>query len=237
MDIEILHEVLRGGLTKIHEASAVLVGGHSIDDSEFKYGLSVTGTVHPDGVWTNQGGQPGDLLILTKPLGTGVISTALKQNKASSRSTKQIEASMTTLNRRTCEILQGGKVHACTDVTGFGLIGHACEMIEGTTLGMVLHADQIPCFAEALQYVEQGLVPGGLKRNRTFRSPMVEASPSISPHLLDILYDPQTSGGLLVAVPPDQSSALLHQMHDAGISDAVIIGELTALSRGQIHIQ
>jgi selenide,water dikinase len=227
LDIGVLREVLRGGLEKVREAGAVLVGGHSIDDPELKYGLSVAGTVHPDRIWTNLGARPGDRLILTKPLGTGVVSSALKRGKASAAAVEQIVASMVALNRRAAEILaEQAEVHACTDVTGFGLLGHACEMVQDSEVGLVLASDQVPLFPEALGYVAQGLKPGGLGRNREYRSPMVEVDAGVPPERVDLLYDPQTSGGLLAAVPADQAPAVVARMQAEGIAAAAVVGEV-----------
>ena len=148
MDISILREILRGGIEKIREAGVVLVGGHSVDGQELKYGLSVTGTVHPDKVIRKEGSAPGDKLILTKPLGTGIVSTAIKGGVASTQAIAKVVKSMTTLNQKASEIMQEIGVHACTDITGFGLLGHAAEMIEGTGVGMVIYANSVPIFPE-----------------------------------------------------------------------------------------
>jgi len=233
MDISVLREILLGGLDKMREAGVVLVGGHSVEDAELKYGLSVTGVIHPDRVILNQGARAGDKLILTKPLGTGIISTALKGGEASEAAVAKSVGSMTTLNKKASELMLTAEVHACTDITGFGLLGHACEMIEGTDVGMVIYA----CFPEAKEYAEMGMVPGGTARNREFRTSMVKIDKNVSKITVDILFDPQTSGGLLMSVPAAAAEPLLRKLHRAGIKSASLIGEVVAKPRGRIVVR
>jgi selenide,water dikinase len=237
MDISILRETLKGGLNKMREAGVVLVGGHSVEDPELKYGLSVTGVIHPDRVIMNNGAQVGDKLILTKPLGTGIISTALKGGEASEKAVAKSVKSMATLNRKASELMLTVDVHACTDITGFGLLGHACEMIEGTDVGMVIHPDAVPYFPEAKEYAEMGMVPGGTTRNRDFRLKMVEIDKNVSKVMVDILFDPQTSGGLLISVPAADAEPLVKRMRREGIKDATIIGEVVAKPKGRIVVR
>jgi selenide,water dikinase len=237
MDVAILQEVLRGGSDKMAEAGVLLVGGHSVDDPELKYGLSVTGTVHPDRVLKNTGCVPGDALILTKPLGCGIISTAIKADAASSEAQAKIIASMKTLNRKSAEIMEGQGVHACTDVTGFGLLGHACEMVEGTGAGMVIRASAVPVFPEALEYAASGLVPGGAYRNRDFRAGMVDMHGGVGDTFSAILYDPQTSGGLLIALPEAEAGGLLNRLREAGVREASIIGRIVDEHPGRIVVE
>jgi selenide, water dikinase len=236
MDIAVLHEVLRGGLEKLREADVTLVGGHSVDDAEIKYGLSVTGTIHPRRVLTKGGGRPGDRLLLTKPLGTGIINTALKRGQASAEAVQRVTASMIALNRVAAELIRGTDVHACTDVTGFGLLGHAAEMIDGGEVGLACDAAAVPLFPEALPYAEAGLKPGGLQRNRDYRASMIDVAPSVPGPLLDVLYDPQTSGGLLAAVPAEQADDLLRRLRAAGAT-AAIVGEVVAAPAGRIAVR
>jgi len=236
MDISILREILAGGVDKIHEAGAILVGGHSVEDQELKYGLSVTGTIHPLKVVLNTGARAGDRLILTKPLGTGIISTALKGGVVDEGAITRVTKSMATLNGEAAELMQEIGVNACTDVTGFGLIGHACEMIEGTDIGMVIHSAAVPFFPETKELAEMGLIPGGLHRNREFRLPMVEIDKMVPAYLADILFDPQTSGGLLIAVPEQKATVLLERMQQEGIEEAAIIGEVVAEPKGKITV-
>jgi selenide,water dikinase len=237
MDISILRETLKGGLSKMREAGVVLVGGHSVEDNELKYGLSVTGVIHPDRVIMNNGARVGDKLILTKPLGTGIISTALKNGKASDKAVAKSVSSMTTLNKKASELMLTIDVHACTDVTGFGLLGHACEMIEDCDVGMIIHPDLVPYFPEAKEYAETGTVPGGTARNRDFRIKMLEIDKNVSKVMVDILFDPQTSGGLLMSVPAAAAKPLVKRMRQEGIRDAAIIGEVVAKPKGKIVVR
>ena len=237
MDIAILHEILRGGLDKMREAGVVLVGGHSVDDEELKYGLSVTGIIHPKKVVMNNGAKPGDKLILTKKLGTGIISTGIKAGKVKKSTIKKVTQSMTTLNKIASEVMMLVGIHACTDITGFGFLGHTAEMLEDTDNGMVIDSSAVPFFPEARTFAESGLLPGGLHRNRDFRKGMVEFGQDVPEYLSDILYDPQTSGGLLIAVAKTKASRLLKAMYDAGVSDAVIVGEVVDKPKGKIIVQ
>ncbi len=237
MDFSILREVLKGGLAMMHEAGVILLGGHTVDDPELKYGLSVTGTIHPAKVVHNTGSKPGDKLILTKPLGTGIISTAIKRGTASKEAIASIVKSMTTLNRTASEVMLAVGVNACKDITGFGLLGHAAEMIEGTDVGMVIDSAAVPIFAEAKEYAESGMIAGGLHRNRDYRKNMVDIDGSVPQYLQDILFDPQTSGGLLIAVPKAKASRLLKKLHSEGVIEAVIIGEVVAKPKGRIQVR
>jgi len=226
MDISILREILRGGLDKIREAGATLVGGHSVEDSELKYGLSVTGTIHPSKVLTNVGAEVGNRLILTKPLGTGIINTAIKAGMAKEESIEMVTNYMARLNRTASEVIQEIGANACTDITGFGLVGHAFEMIQGTGKGMIIHVSSVPVFPEAVNFAEMGLVPGGTYRNREFRINQVDIDPNVSPYLSDILFDPQTSGGLLIAVPGEKAEKMVKRLNGKGIEEAAIIGKV-----------
>ena len=236
MDISVLQEILAGGLEKVHEAGAIVVGGHTVEDDELKYGLSVTGVIHPAKVVLNTGARAGDRLILTKPLGTGIISTAIKGGVASAGAEAKIVKSMTTLNRKAAELMQETGVHAGTDVTGFGLLGHAGEMIDGSDVGMVIHSAAVPFFTEAKEYAEKGLTPGGLHRNREFRASMVSMKKSVPDYMADILFDPQTSGGLLISVAPEKAQDLLARMHREGIPEAALVGEVVAEPKGKIIV-
>jgi selenide,water dikinase len=238
LPMDLLRDVLRGGLDKLQEAGVPLVGGHSIDDTELKYGLSVSGLVHPKQIWTNQGARAGDRLILTKRIGTGVVSTALKRGAASARAVDQIIESMRTLNRVAAGALleRGTAVHACTDVTGFGLIGHALEMIRGSDLGLRIDGDRVGLFDGALEHVRQGVVPGGLGRNREHCSPHVDVGGEVEPALLDLLHDPQTSGGLLLAVPGAAADEAVRLLRERGVVEAAMIGEADATMPGRIQL-
>jgi selenide,water dikinase len=236
-DISVLSDILRGGFDKLREAGATLVGGHSIDDPELKYGLAVTGVIHPSRIVTKDGAKAGDKLILTKPLGTGVVSTALKGGIAGEEAVARIAASMTTLNKKASELMQEVGGHACTDITGFGLLGHACGMIDNGAVGMEVHVSSIPLFPDALQFAQMGLVPAGTQRNREFRLNMIEQAYEIDDNMWNILFDPQTSGGLLVSVPGKEAEVLLQNLYRHGVRDAAIIGEVIGEPKGKIIVR
>jgi selenide,water dikinase len=236
LDISMLRRIIQGGLDKMREADVVLVGGHSIEDSELKYGLSVTGFIHPAQVLTKKDLEVGDRLILTKPLGTGIINTAIKRGAASRDITDRVTHTMGILNRDAAVTMQRHTVHACTDITGFGLLGHLAEMVEGSGLGVRLSFQKIPVFPEAIEYAGMGMVPGGASRNREFREPMVVAASSLDPVSSDILYDPQTSGGLLISVSRDSADDLLRELQAKGIARAAVIGDVVSEPREKIVV-
>ncbi len=236
MDIKVLRDILAGGLHILEKAGTVLLGGHSIEDDELKYGLSVTGFVHPDKILANQGLLPGDHLILTKPLGTGIMNTAVKAGLASAGQIRAVTKLMKTLNRDAAEVMTGFPISACTDVTGFGLLGHLAEMIAGTRVGVTVFSDRVPLISGAMEFAGMGLVPGGAFRNRKFRENMVSSHSRISPVLRDLLFDPQTSGGLLMGCPENHSQQLLNALHRQGISDATVIGQATDVQPGVMTI-
>jgi len=233
---EALQAILAGGLDKIHEAGALLVGGHSVDDPELKYGLAVTGIVHPDRVLTNRGARPGDKLILTKPLGTGIIATAVKGRLASPEAQAAAVQVMATLNKAAAECLEGLPVHAVTDITGFGLLGHALEMAAASGVELILRAAQVPVLEAAREFAAMGLVPAGTFANRNFCAKSLVAAPRLDPLLLDILSDAQTNGGLLIAINGGEAERLVQRLHDAGVSAAAIIGEVGAVGEGKIRV-
>ncbi len=203
-DLDVLAEILNGGASKMREAGCAVLGGHSVNDDEIKFGYSVTGTIHPGRILANSTARPGDVLLLTKKLGTGVISTALKRGIADPAHVQAAIDSMLTLNRGACEAMLAFEVHACTDVTGFGLIGHAREMALGSGVTIEIAAAQIQFLPGAVDYARQGAIPGGLKNNRDFASCVVEGSSEVD----DLLYDPQTSGGLLISIAERDAAAL-----------------------------
>jgi selenide,water dikinase len=237
MDISILQDILKGGVDKLREAGVALIGGHSIDDPEIKYGLSVTGTIHPGKMITNGGAKPGDRLILTKPLGTGIINTALKGGAVSHEIIKKVTLYMATLNRQAAELMAEYHVHACTDITGFGLIGHIYQLSCNSQVGLKIYSTSIPFFSEAREYIEHGFLPGGLKRNRDFYSQYTEFADEIPPFMNDLLFDPQTSGGLLIALDAASAESLLDKLKKAGIKDSSIIGEVLAKPAAHIFIE
>ena len=224
MGVEPLREMLAGGAATLREADTVLLGGHSVADEELKYGLSVTGFVHPMKILTNQGLRPGDCLILTKPLGTGIINTAIKGGLAGDKTILRVTELMATLNRKAAEILRSQMISACTDVTGFGLLGHLAEMICGTGTGVTIESGKVPLLAEAYDFAAMGLVPVGAHKNREFRKDRVRAAATFDPVLRDILYDPQTSGGLLFGCSEKEAIGLIQRLHNEGIGEAAIIG-------------
>lgn len=234
MGIEILREILRGGLDTMREAEVVLIGGHSIEDNELKYGLAVTGLVHPDSFLTNTGAQIGDRIILTKPLGTGIINTAQKGGLAAPEAVQGAADVMTVLNRKAAEVMRGFHVHACTDVTGFGLLGHLSEMLGEGEIGIKVFVDAVPILPGTEEYAGMGLVPGGTHRNREFYAPKVQGGKGFSPALLDILYDSQTSGGLLIATTKKDADGILRFLQEVGVEDACIIAEVVAKPKGKI---
>jgi selenide,water dikinase len=225
MDLAVLKEILRGGLEQLREADVALAGGHTVTDPELKYGLAVNGLVHPDRVLTNRGARPGDRLLLTKPLGTGIVNTAIKGGLASAEAIAEVVESMSALNREAAAVATTHPVSACTDVTGFGLAGHAREMIDGQGVGFVLDASALPFFEPAREYAEMGLLPGGLQRNRTHCTPHVEIAAGVPQHLSDLLFDPQTSGGLLFTLAADRADAALAELLEKKLT-AAIIGEV-----------
>jgi len=233
---EVLQAILAGGLDKIHEAGALLVGGHSVDDTELKYGLAVTGVVHPDRVLTNGGARPGDKLVLTKPLGTGIIATACKGRLASPAAEAAAVQVMTALNQAAAEGLEGLKVHGVTDITGFGLFGHALEMAAASRVELTFRAHQTPMLEAAREYAAMGLVPAGSFANRNFCAKSLVIEAGIDPVLLDIMSDAQTNGGLLIAIDPNDAETLLNRLHGAGVSAAAIIGEVSAAAPGAIRV-
>jgi selenide,water dikinase len=225
LDQTILTEILRGGAEKVREAGAIITGGHTVTDKEPKYGLAVTGLVHPAHILAKSGAQPGDLLVLTKPLGVGLITTALKQQVADPAHVKAAVQSMNTLNRHAAHLAQRFEAHACTDITGFGLLGHALEMTSASNVMFHLHFDALPLLPGAIEYAEREIFPGGLLRNRDFVLPYVRFADRITAAQRAILYDPETSGGLLMALDPNQARSYVAQAGVDGI-DARLIGEV-----------
>lgn len=221
LDVEILGEILAGGAEKVKEAGAVLAGGHTIQDNEPKYGLSVTGFVHPDKMWKNYGAKTGDILILTKPLGSGILNTAAKAELASDKEIAFGVKVMTTLNRYARDIARKYRIHSCTDVTGFGISGHALEMAEGSEKTLVIHTKKVPVMDGVKEYAQMGLIPEGAYRNREYAKNRVRSQVS-EVWLEDVMYDPQTSGGLLLAVHPDDRGALMKELETLELSCAVI---------------
>ena len=236
LDISYLRDILQGGLDKMAEANVILLGGHTVEDAELKYGLAVTGTVHPDRLITNSGAQTGDKLILTKSLGTGIINTAQKAEMASPEAVRVVTTSMSTLNKKAAELMCMHQAHACTDITGFGFIGHASNLAHNSKISLTLFSNRIPLFPNVTEYAQMGLSPGGLFRNKDFYSDKVSFSESVDILLRDILFDPQTSGGLLIAVPPQEADELVEHLHAENIPEATIVGETGSAAPGTIMV-
>jgi len=259
-DLEILERILAGGLSKMIEAGCTVVGGHSIRDEETKFGYSVTGVIHPQRVLTNLGAQPGDRLLFTKALGTGVISTAIKKGVAKQDWIDAAVTSMSTLNKAAAEVIISGRgvteqsptsrkprdvghpasgptwsVHALTDVTGFGLIGHAREMALASNVSLVFYSANIPVLQGALDCIHAGFIPGGLKANRDFAECLVGYDPSVPDDIRTLLFDPQTAGGLLISVVAEDAAPLTRALHDAGVP-AAEIGEVIPLTKPLINV-
>lgn len=225
LGLELLSEILRGGAEKVREAGAVIAGGHTVTDKEPKYGLAVTGIVHPKRIITKGGARPGDQLILSKPLGAGVVTTALKNNKADAEHVRFAVTSMARLNRDASRLAQKYQVHAMTDITGYSLLGHGHEMAHLGHVKFHLHYDAIHWLPGAQSYGEQEIFPGGMGRNRLYFEQWVDFGANISELQQSLLFDPQTSGGLLMAVAPEKANALLDELLDAG-DNASLIGEV-----------
>jgi selenide,water dikinase len=236
MDLAILREIIRGGMDKLREAEVALVGGHSIYDKEIKYGLSVTGTIRPDRILVKRNLRSGDRFILTKPVGTGVVNTAIKAALATPGLVERVTRLMATLNRDAAEVMAAYDVGACTDVTGFGLLGHLAEMVCGAGLGVRLDAKRVPVIPEALEFAAMGLIPASAYQNRSFREGMIKLADTVSRELKDLLFDPQTSGGLLITVRRDQAAALVADLQKRGMEAAAIIGEVVAGSLEKIWV-
>ncbi len=227
-DMAILGEILRGGLDKIREAGASLVGGHSVCDPEIKYGVSVTGLVDPAKIWTNSGARPGDKLVFTKQLGTGIIAAAIKQQVAPQASIDAALESMTTLNAEAKRQAESLDVHAATDVTGFSLMGHLYQLARASNVAVTLNSAAIPILPGALHLAEQNITPGGTERNRAYAAPYSDIASAIPQPFTDILYDPQTSGGLLFALSPEDADTLVRIRQEKN-QPVAIIGEVSAI--------
>lgn len=236
MEIDALGEVLKGGADKVREAGAVVIGGHSIIDEEIKYGMAVTGVVHPDRVIRNVGVQEGDAMVLTKPLGTGIITTALKRDKAPKESIQAAVASMTTLNNIASTVMRNFPVHACSDVTGYGLLGHALEMASGSSVTLILESSKLPLLHRAARLADKGYLTGGCKRNREYLKDKITVDSSIREGLVETAFDPQTSGGLLIALPQKHAAKLVEELRANGVKAACQIGYATSLQKAWVRL-
>ena len=236
-DLDVLQQILAGGLSKMMEAGCVVIGGHSVRDPEIKFGYAVTGTIHPQRVWKNIGAQAGDVLVLTKALGTGVISTAIKRGEAKQAWIDAATRSMTTLNAKAALIASEGQfaIHAATDITGFGLIGHAREMASGSGVALKIEAAKVPLLEGALECVRAKFIPGGLNNNRDYAECMVSYDSNVPEEIRTILYDPQTAGGLLLSVACEDAQRLATALREASVP-AVEIGQVMPRQKPLIQI-
>ncbi len=236
LPLSVMTDILRGGQDKVTEAGAVVAGGHTSVDKELKYGLSVTGIIHPKKIYTNANAQVGDRLILTKPLGMGILSTALKLGLAGEEIAAKIGAIMARLNKKPAEIMKRFRVNSCTDVTGFGLMGHLYEMMKASGTGAQLSYSAIPILPEALPLVSPQTIPGGSKSNYNFLKSHVQVDKSLTDEQAILIFDAQTSGGLILSTHPEDAEALLKALHDEDVSDARLIGEVIATEAGMIKV-
>lgn len=236
LDIEILGEILAGGLEKVNEAGAVLCGGHSVTDHEIKFGLSVTGLVHPERYWPNAGAREGDVAILTKPLGMGPVATAIKRQRATPAMERAAMEQMAALNQAACQALQDLPVHAATDITGFGLMGHGCEMA-GAAMTLVVEARDLPLFSGALDLVRAGILSGGCNRGRAYLAERVQVADPVEQAIADLCFDAETSGGLLVALPEAAAETALRRLRDAGAASHAVIGRFQRRAAGGPALQ
>ncbi len=236
MDSETVQEILRGGYSKAYEADTIIAGGHTIHGAEPLYGLSVSGFIHPEKVLTNSGAKPGDVLILTKPLGIGIITTAAKANLVDDALLSRIYRQMTFLNKTAASVMKNYEVHSCTDITGFALLGHSFEMAQGSGCTIHLEVSNIPYHKEAYEFAELGFIPAGAYRNREFAENGVFVEGDVSRAMQDILYDPQTSGGLLIAVAEKDAIRLFHELQESGVP-AATIGYVTEWQKHSIILK
>ena len=232
---EMLAAILRGGADKARETGVIIVGGHSVVDEEVKYGLAVTGVIDPGRIIRNVGARAGDVLLLTKPLGTGVLMTALKRGRLPEEHYLPAVRAMAELNAATAATMLKYDVHAATDVTGFGLAGHAYKLADGSAVSLTIEESDLPLLPGAIELVRDGMLPGGGRRNRDFYGRFIRIADEVADEMADLVFDPQTSGGLLIAVPEADATSLLTELHQQGNTDAAAIGRVTA--RGEFTIE
>ncbi len=221
-EIDLLKQILAGGLDKVKEAEALLVGGHSVDDNEPKYGLAVCGVIHPEKIITNSGAQEGDILLLTKPLGNGVIATSIKAELASEEAYQEAVGWMSMLNNKACTAMQKIGVNGATDITGFGFLGHLFELAEASDVAAEVFAERIPFMAGTLEYASMGLMPGGAYKNRDYLSGKAEVAPEVNPNIRDLLFSPETAGGLLISVSRSKAEKLMEALRQEGCFYSVV---------------
>ncbi len=237
LPIDILGQILKGGADKVIEANAVLVGGHSVDDNEPKYGLSVTGTVSPDRIISNSESKPGDMLILTKPLGSGILNTAIKADMLSEKIAKNTTTIMASLNDIAAKGMKSVGVNSCTDITGFGFLGHGYEMAKASNVTFQIQSAHIPIMEETIQYAEMGLVPAGAYRNREYLKKEISFDSKVPTYMQDILFDPQTSGGLLISIAKEKVDLLVEFYTKNLKTDFAVVGEVLEKKENYIEVK
>ena len=233
----VMSEIILGGIAKMKEAGTVVLGGHSIKENEIKFGFAVTGVINPSRIITNDKAKPGDVLVLTKPIGTGIISFAHQIGKASASALMAISESMTELNKISSEIMAEMGINSATDVTGFGLLGHLSEMVFQSGVTAEVYTDRVPVFEEVVDFVKQGIISGAIERNKEYASKFVSAAEDVGEEMEFIFYDPQTSGGLLIAVDEEKADSLLSQLKKKGVKHAALIGKVVSKSEGKILLK
>ena len=226
--MDILKEILRGGADKVAEAGAIVVGGHTVDDNEPKFGLSVMGMVHPQKVAANSGARPGDMLVLTKPLGIGILNTAIKADMVDADTCKKAVEVMAYLNKDACEAMTKIGINGCTDITGFGLLGHAFEMAEASGVSLEIWSDYLPIIKESIEFARMGIIPAGTYNNEGYLTGRIAFADGIKQEIKDIMYDPQTSGGLLISVPEESLEQLLEELRRLNKTDFNVVGRVKA---------
>jgi selenide,water dikinase len=235
--LSVLDEILRGGAEKAHEAGVAIIGGHTIKTKEPIYGLAVVGTIHPQKIISNAGAKPGDSLVLTKPLGTGIIATAIKKGMVGDDVIKRVVGIMASLNRYASEVMLETGVNACTDITGFGLLGHLCELVETSKVGAAIYAEKVPVIEPALRLAKERAVPGGTLANLKYAEEKTDWADGITDEQKLILCDAQTSGGLLISVPKEKEAKLLESLVSRGVPDATVVGEIIEDERCRIQVK
>lgn len=236
LSADILKEILRGGADKVAEAGAIVVGGHSVEDDEPKFGLSVMGTVHPGKVAVNSGAKPGDVLILTKPLGIGILNTAIKADLADENTVKKTVKNMSYLNKDASEAMMKAGISGCTDITGFGLLGHAFEMAAASNVSLEIWSDHIPVISESVDFAKMGIIPAGAYNNEGYVGEYIRFAEGIKQEIKDIMYDPQTSGGLLISVSEENSDKLMEELQKNNKTDFKIIGKVKEKGKYSIEV-
>ena len=236
LPMDILKEILRGGADKVAEAGAIVAGGHSVEDDEPKFGLSVMGMVHPGKVTANSGAKAGDMLILTKPLGIGILNTAIKADLTDEGAYRKAVESMAYLNKDACEAMMKVGINGCTDVTGFGLLGHAYEMADASNVSLEIWSDYIPIIKESIEFAKMGIIPAGAYNNKGYIGKHVHFAESIKQEIKDIMYDPQTSGGLLISVPEEKLEKLMNELRMRNKTDFNLIGKVKPKDEYSIEV-